>query len=177
MLGQAGKVDLSRSDAVFPDKEAAEWCNGLWLEDYVHAVLSKLFNNGAIDDWSKSFEFSSEPQDKKDPTGRQAAKGYKNEFDAAFSKNGKLYVLECKTISTKGAEDAGSGKNREVTNITYKLDALVTKAGGSFAKGILVSVNPIPVNEQKRLQEARHKVITGRNIITLENEISTIINS
>ena len=171
---KAGKADMTSSGRViFSDDLSREWCRGKWLEDYVHAVLYKMQMDKKIDDWSKSFSIYSSKEDaSKASQPYYKMEGFNNEFDAAFTRSGQLAVIECKTINIPKFGKVSKDAENKVSDIAYKLDSLTKKAGGTFAKGVLVSVNDVPKQDQKRLKDAGHRLITGRKILNLSDELT-----
>ncbi|MGN0008085.1 MAG: Card1-like endonuclease domain-containing protein [Desulfovibrionaceae bacterium] len=171
-----GKASIGGDKVSFCSEEDMKWCNGLWLETYVHSVLFKMKQDGVIDDWSCDFEFYSDREDAENEDMPLKRNGYYNEFDAAFSARGRLFVMECKTRSFErhGNRPLTNDRNK-MTDIAYKLDALTQKAGGSFARGILISTGDIPQNDRKRLEEAHHIIIYGKDILSLQDRLRALL--
>ena len=181
---QAGYADYDQNQplrVLFRSEESRKRCNGTWIEEYVHAVLLRMFENGEIDDWCSDFYFYRNEMDEKN---EGIVKGYqlkdvKNEFDASFTARNRLFIIECKTSTMKeekveGMEKQQQSENTKPTNISYKLDSL-SSSGGVFTKGILVSANNLSEGEKKRFGANGQTVICGHDVLQLREKLLEII--
>lgn len=141
---------------IFASQDARHWCNGLWFEDYVASVLYKLKQENIIQSWAMSVEVH-----KND---------IKNELDAIFTVDNRLFIIECKTAAMQK-----TGNTERVTPIVYKADSLNDKLGGIYAKSMICSVLPWNEIDKKRAQNAGMKVVCGKEVLDLENHLKAWI--
>ncbi len=161
-----GKVEVLPERIVYPSQEARKWCNGAWLEEYVREVLASIYDEGDIDDYAVNLELYY----------RTAVKGstkdaVQNEIDAAFSKNGMLYLLECKTSVLEQQRDEIRTTHTMAAETLYKLDSLKTTLGGTFGKGMVVSVLSPRAEDKKRAQERGLRLIHGAQLLGLKKAL------
>lgn len=142
----AGKLDYTDSRIIFRDEQARKWCNGIWLEEFVQSVLAGLGGEGKISSWASAVQVS--------------RKGSRNELDAVFTVNNRLYVLECKTAKMAGATAPAS-------SILYKADSISGRIGGIFAKSMLCSVDHLTPAEAKRAENLGIRAVVGANLKNL----------
>lgn len=136
----------------FANEEARFFANGGWLEQYVHTVLHKLYQEKLVTDYAMNLEILS-------------SINVRNELDAAFTAKNRLFVIECKTIRWQTSSDR--------SHPVYKLKSIITDIGGAQAKGILVSAFDV---DQMRCEEYEMRSIQQANIINLEENIRMWIN-
>lgn len=150
---KAGKLDFTDSAIIFRDETARSWCKGIWLEEYIQAVLAGLEGEGKINSWAASV---------------QVTQGnVPNELDAVFTASNRLYVIECKTGKMRQSE---SGE-QQATGILYKADSLNKRLGGIYTRTMLCSVNSLEKYEQERADSLKLKVVTGQNLKNLRKII------
>lgn len=135
----AGKLDYTDSTIIFRDEEARKWCNGGWLEEYVQAILSRLEAEGRISSWASGVQVIRE--------------GSRNELDAIFTANNRLYVIECKT--------SRMDEKNSPSSILYKADSINGRLGGIFTKSMLCSINPLEAFEMRRATNMGIKPVIG----------------
>lgn len=133
---------LQRKDntLIFADDDSRAFCNGIWLEEHVHHALGQLKINNQISDFEGSVEIIYSDRVVSNSDAKPD-----NELDALFVRENILYLVECKTCRMDNNE-----KSRD---IMYKLDSLHDKIGGVFARGILISLEPLSENERKHAQK------------------------
>ena len=136
---------------IFESAQDRDYCNGLWLEEFVHICLSDLNRDIGLQDFATTITIVS-------PTGT------KNELDAAFLFNNNLYIIEAKTsrMYDKGAD------------ILYKLDSLKDYAG-MYTRPIVVTFKPLKGYDKKRAEDLKIKLIEGSAIKNLSKHIKDYI--
>lgn len=159
MLGQA------KTEIIFKDEDSCNWCNGIWLEEYVASILFKLKQNKDISSWGMSIKVNKD--------------GTRNEMDAMFTQRNRLFSIECKTANLdnndKGhrprlnSDNSASGEQN--TSYIYKLDSLKEKLGGTFAASMFCSVTKMNNADQKRAKDMGIKLVCGKDLLGLENYI------
>lgn len=97
-----GQLDYTKSRIAFRGEAGRQWCNGIWLEEFVQAILAGLESENMISSWAANVKI--------------AGDGYSNELDAIFTAHNRLYVIECKTSRLAGRPAAAS--------ILYKAEKL-----------------------------------------------------
>ena len=144
-----GKTRRAGTNVFFENTDALNWCKGAWLEQYVQYILARLQDKGEIKSWAVNT--------------RVFSKGSKNELDAIFTANNKLFLIECKTGNLADKADKRS-------DIFYKVKYLTDNIGGSVAGGMICSVDPF--NETSdRATNASVEIVCGKDLINLEEEI------
>ena len=163
IAAQLGKVTLSLKDITYVSEEARQWCNGGWLEEYVKCVLAGMRGKKLIDDYAANITLEYRSHVK----GAQKD-AVENEIDAAFSRNSVLYLIECKTsdLTRKGKATTMAA------DAIYKLDSLKKSLGGSFGRGMVVSVFEPREEDKKRAEELRLRLVFGARLLGLEKEIN-----
>lgn len=141
----AGQLDYDGSMLVFRDEAARRWCNGIWLEQYVQAILADLEAENRISSWAVNVKI--------------AGPGYGNELDAVFTAHNRLYVIECKTARLAGKPAAAS--------ILYKADSLKDRVGGIFTRSMLCALDDLTPVEAQRASNMGIKTVTGARIMNL----------
>ncbi|MFA7172492.1 MAG: DUF1887 family CARF protein [Kiritimatiellia bacterium] len=137
----------------FESQQSRDYCNGLWLEEYVHLSLKELDKDIGLQDFATSLKITS-------PTGTE------NELDAAFLYKNNLYIVEAKTarMTDKG------------TDVLYKLDSLKDYAG-MYTRPIVVSFKPLQGYDRKRAEDLKIKLIEGSAIKNLVKHIRDYIEN
>ena len=124
----------------FIDENALSFAHGAWLEDYCYRKMTQF--NDKLQDYGSSIEVL-----------RSQSKGSKNEIDAAFLKDNRLYIIECKTSKM------GNG-----VNILHKLESLSDLLGGTHGKGILLSFHKLPSYDLQRAKDLDIEVFDAHNL-------------
>lgn len=151
----AGHIDYTDSLVIFRDNEALSWCKGLWLEEYVQGVLARLAAENRISSWASSVTLSSN--------------GTRNELDAVFTANNRLFVIECKTSRQDNAGTTAS--------ILYKADSINGRVGGIFTRSMLCSIDALKQEESNRAQSMGIKTVIGSNLDNLRKIIMEWIDT
>lgn len=103
---------------------------GFWLEDYIYNFIKSNFQPIEIE---KSYHILSKSDSP-------------NEVDVIFSKNGKLYLISCKT-----------GKFNKLD--LFELEGLRNLAGGTFGKAYLVTSSNVSKSIKMRANEMNIKTL------------------
>ena len=132
------------------------------FEEYVKYVLVGMRGKKLIDDYAANITLEYRSHVK----GAQKD-AVENEIDAAFSRNSVLYLIECKTsdLTKKGKATTMAA------DAIYKLDSLKKSLGGSFGRGMVVSVFEPREEDKKRAEELRLRLVFGARLLGLEKEI------
>lgn len=136
MLRWDGDISLS-----FPDKGAAAYFAGGWIEEF---VLLKL--NGMV----RSGQYSSNLQ------VISADGGVPNELDAMLVHRNRALVIECKT-----------GRQEKASDALYKLAQLRDRLGGSVGAALYLSAQRLGDDHLKRAAEYRVDVLCGDDVARL----------
>ncbi len=151
---KAGMLNYGNGHIHFPSEAARQWCNGLWFEEYVRMILYKMHSDKRIASWAASVEVEKN--------------GVPNELDALFSVRNRLFVIECKTAVLSDSNKANS--------VLYKVDSLHDRLGGLFATSAICSVLPLNNKAQKRAEELHIRVLSGKNLLNLEETLATWVS-
>lgn len=154
LCSEAGKIMLSGNELLFADEKAREWCNGIWLEEYVRGILWQMAHSGKIRSWASSVQVR--------------RKGVRNELDALFTARNRLYVLECK--SSRFFENHARQSPR-ASGVLYKADSLHGRLGGIYARTMICSVNTLAHNELERAKYLGIRIVTGTALLHLQDEL------
>lgn len=146
----AGKLEYSHSRIIFADEVGRKWCNGIWLEEYVHGVLSRLESDEVISSYACSVNVVGEDTP--------------NELDAVFTARNRLFVIECKT--SRIFEKQGS-----VSTSLYKADSLKGRLGGIYAKSMLCTLFSPKKGVALRAANMGIKLVCGPDLPNLRNVI------
>ena len=163
IANELGKVTCDIPvNITYASEEARQWCNGGWLEEYVKYVLVGMRGKKLIDDYAANITLEYRSHVK----GAQKD-AVENEIDAAFSRNSVLYLIECKTsdLTKKGKATTMAA------DAIYKLDSLKKSLGGSFGRGMVVSVFEPREEDKKCAEELRLRLVFGARLLGLEKEI------
>ena len=139
----------------FADEESRRFCQGFWLEEWVGCALKELNHQVKLQDYASSIVIESE-------------KGTRNEIDAAFLYNNRLYLIECKTANLE-AEDKSAPP-------LYKLDSL-HNLPGIFTQKVLVSYLPLDSHGKKRAEELKIEVIEKDRLLGLATSLGNLLKS
>ena len=148
-------LTLRGSSVQFINKDALQYANGGWLEEYVFNEIKNIPN---IQDIALNIEIENE------------RKGIKqnNELDVAFLHKNILYILECKTKNYKGEEQA--------QHELYKLETL-KKLGGIRTQTAFLSYRELPFHIRDRAEGADIEIIEQEDIAVLRKTIENWITS
>ena len=125
---------LQEGKIVFPELSAVEFLSGGWLEEHVFDVVS-------------SIPYSDARMGVKVEWGQSGSTPTTNEYDVVFTRNNRLYLIECKTKRFAGSDLEGSTED-----LIYKLESLKDAAGGLYGKGMLVSYRKLTDAQKRRLK-------------------------
>lgn len=148
---KAGMLHRANGYVAFPTEKSRQWCNGIWLEEFVQMTLYKLQCNKQITSWASSVQVKKNE--------------IHNELDALFSVRNRLFVIECKTAKMNGSSHF-EGRDK-TSNVLYKADSLHGRLGGLFAQAILCSIEPLEPHDQSRAQSLGIRVISGKDVLKL----------
>lgn len=146
----ANCLDYANFQVIFKDDDARRWCMGLWLEEFVQGVLARLEAESRISSWASSANVSTD--------------GTRNELDAVFTANNRLYVIECKT--SRLASDAPA-----TASILYKADSINGRVGGIYTQSMLCSLDALKPEERRRAKSMGIKTVIGANLKNLRKII------
>lgn len=144
ICGQAGKLSYNGNIIAFTDEKARQWCNGIWLEEYVQSVLTRLKAENRIHSWA--------------PARKTASQAGGNEIDALFTINNRLYVIECKSSYLD-------------SKILYKLDSVGGRLGGILTRSMLCSIDQFSVDNFRRSNFYDIKFAGGARLKLLRDQI------
>ena len=133
----------------FRDEDGRRFCQGFWLEDWVGVALRELNRKVPLQDYASSITIES-------------VGGVKNEIDAAFLYNNRLYLIECKTADLE--EDGKSAPP------LYKLDSLHLRPG-IFTEMVLVSYSPLDSHGKRRADDLRIRVVEKGDLLGLASHL------
>ncbi len=137
----------------FGNVEDRKFCQGFWLEDWVWLSLKELSRTISIQDYAASIQIESR-------------NGVRNEIDAAFLYENRLYLIECKT-----ADLTGDGKSAAPL---YKLDS-IHSLPGLFTRAILVSYLPVEPHGKQRAEDLRIRVIEKGDLLGLPSHLRNLL--
>ena len=163
ILENHGLVQRKRQTTIqIPDIEAAKYLRGFWFEEYVYLTAKSLDVN----------EVKLNVTGKWDTAGKKPPK---NEFDVLISKRNRLFYISCKTANPDRFVD---GTDESVgKEYLYELDALGDRALGLFGKKMLASARPVTNDYVKsRAEDMKIKIVDGRNIATLKDNLKQWLN-
>lgn len=151
-FAEAGLLAWSGAERiVFPDADAARYCGGHWLEEYVwHLAGDERPDDvraGVVGTWEG---------DRHQPS--------RNEFDLLAVHANRMLVIECKTV--RFGRDLDSD-----TDLLYKLDSLGRNAGGLFGKVMLVSARSLSQTARERARTNHVSVIEAAGLKHLRQSI------
>lgn len=156
LFNSYGKLSRYGHELRFNDESARFYVNGGWLEQHVYGVCLRLKKQLGIQDLARSLEI--------ERIGHTTS--VKNELDVAFLYNNSLYLIECKTHSSKTGH---SGKN---TDALYKLDSLKDLIGGLQAKAMLVSFTRLNKSDLQRASDLKINVSAEQDLANLPDRIT-----
>ncbi|WP_185702354.1 MULTISPECIES: Card1-like endonuclease domain-containing protein [unclassified Desulfovibrio] len=149
---RAGMVQYGNGYVSFPSEGARKWCNGLWFEEFVHMTLYRMHCDKLIKSWASSVEVYKNR--------------IRNELDAIFCRNNRLFLVECKTAFLGNKESLNSASPH-----LYNADSLRERLGGVFAKTMLCSVWPLEEYELERARALGVEVIFKDGLLQLEKTL------
>lgn len=148
VLNRCGALKwYGEEDIEFPDAEAARFCGGGWLEEYVWHIVRDARPHDAR--WSVRGHWEG---------------GADNEFDVLAVHGNRMLFVECKTLRF-GADEA-SGAER-----LYKLDSLGLRARGLFGVTWLVSARAPTEAMIQRAREQRIRIFGPTELPQLRQRV------
>ncbi|MDD4318614.1 MAG: DUF1887 family CARF protein [Victivallaceae bacterium] len=126
----------------FNGPSGRKFCQGFWLEDYVYLALAAVKEQ--LQDFAVSISIKS-------------ASDTKNEIDAAFLLNNRLYLIECKTANLKKNADA-----------LYKMDS-VHALTGLRTQPVLISYLPLDKHSKQRAKDLKIQLCEGQEMKKLSS--------
>lgn len=135
---------------------ACRYLSGGWLEEFVYHTLRQLEIKQM--DIRLNVEVS---------WGKSSRSATANEFDVLFTHRNRLHIVSCKTGDLDRKTESGT-KGKEAL---YELDSLADKAGGTFARPMLVSVRPLSDASCNRARRMGIKIVDGRRLLILRTEL------
>lgn len=133
------------------------YIGGGWLEEYVYLQLLPLMDAGQIHDLRTGVEIF--------PAGQPPRDGQMPcaEFDCAFTDGNRLFIVECKTCPITQAH-------------IQKLENNLKSYGGITARGMLISIHPLPQELKPRISRSPSiRVVPPENNFT-QGLCSTILS-
>lgn len=116
----------------FRNQEARYFCNGGWLEDYVHSTLMNLIRDGKR--VQKNVQINAIENGTNLP----------NELDVVALYKNFCYVFECKTKNM--------AEGNTVNDIIYKLQAIIGRRLSLRTNGFIVSYRSVSNSNKKRAE-------------------------
>lgn len=166
---QEGKLSRSAGKIVYPSEKARFWCNGGWFEEFVQARLHKLQSDKIIDDWGGNLKIIGNEKTSSQKFRPMRFPIEKNELDVAFTAANRLFIIECKT--------ANLAKTGGFSIARYKLDSLKKSLGGTFSRGMIVSIHEATITTKKRCKELGIELVCGRDVLNLEEKLKSWIQN
>ncbi len=157
MLDRAGIVEWAGGAITFPDLECVEFASGGWLEEYVFDVVNSLEPTNILMGVTVKWD-------------QEGPKSPINEYDVVFTRDNRLYMIECKTKRFEGPDKVGTNDE-----LIYKLESLRDSAGGLYGKAMLVSYRRLTDAQKGRLAANRLAYCDGSGLETLRERIGTWI--
>jgi len=159
-FSKAGLIHLCDQNLYFTSEPARRFAAGFWLESYVTRILNQLKGIGLVQDHACNLVI-------------KTAEGVQNEIDLAFTARNRLYLIECKA----GKLSEKEGKEHRADAVAYKLDSLRDLIGGTYAKAMLVSFQPLIATDLQRFKQSRIALVAGPELKQLYSHIETWIQS
>jgi hypothetical protein len=148
VLNRCGALKwFGAEDIEFPDAEAARFCGGGWLEEYVWHIVRDALPHDAR--WSVR--------------GRWEG-GAENEFDVLAAHGNRMLFVECKTLRL-GADEARDAE------LLYKLDSLGRLARGLFGVTWLVTARAPTAAMTERAREQRIRIMGPADLPRLRQHV------
>ncbi|RME39743.1 MAG: DUF1887 family protein, partial [Deltaproteobacteria bacterium] len=153
--------DRDRCVVVFDNEQNRVYVNGGWLEEYCKQVVAGLKKEGVVYDLMANVHISN------------AAGTVKNELDLALTARNRLHLIECKTAKLT-LKDGDETKGAQAG---YKLDTLRDVTGGSFARAMLVSFQPLSDMDRMRCQSYGISLVEAQHLPRLREKLLEWIRS
>lgn len=160
-LEEASLLTIRGKTIRFADEPSRFFVNGGWLEDLSAGEAIKAFPNARIFKNVKIVRVEGHKD-------QSLLEGSDNELDVVFMENGKLCILECKTL--------GDNDKNKLDNALYKLDAL-SQALGKTVCPILISYMPLRDADKQRAKDRNIGVIAGDDLKRLGERLKSIIRN
>lgn len=153
VLNRCGALKwFGAEDIEFPDAEAARFCGGGWLEEYVWHVVR-----------------DARPFDARWSVRGRWEGGAENEFDVLAAHGNRMLFMECKTLRL------GTDEGRDA-DLIYKVDSLGQKARGLFGVTWLVSARPPAQPMIDRAGEQRIRIVGPAELPRLRERVVDWMN-
>ena len=165
------KLDFTADKISYPTENALEWCNGVWLEDYVKKTLYQMKADKLIDDWGSGVEI-----DYRNPLSHTKKGDSKNELDGVFTCRNRLFLIECKTINLERKPNSSKPENT-LEDAIYKLDSLNKTLGGALSRKMLVSVFKPRLQDIQRCEDLNINLLYGSDLLKLEDKLKSWIQN
>jgi len=149
---QARVLTRSGEKVVFASEEARRFANGAWIEHHVYHYVCQVTGVLGIRDKAVNLQVTD-------------ANGQNNEMDVAFLARNRLFVIECKTSRMDNPDDS------KANDALYKLAENCRRIGGLGTRGMLASYRPLRPPEQRLAQALNIEVVTGRDLIRMEERL------
>lgn len=149
-LNRAGVLKwFGADDVAFQSLEAARFCGGGWLEEYVWHIVKDAHPFDSRWSVHGTWEGGSEAR---------------NEFDVLAVHGNRLLFVECKTLrlGTEADKDA---------DILYKLDSLGRSARGLFGASWLVAAREPTPQMHERAREQRIRIVGPEQLPRLREQV------
>lgn len=142
----------------FPDEDRRFFVNGGWLEAHVYGLVFGLrAKYPAIQDLARGLRVTH-------------GANVENELDVAFLADNRLCVVECKARRF----NAETGFADEPI---YKIEALHELLGGSRAKALLVSYQPVRDVDRRRAQGLGVRICAGDELRYLPEQLAALVRA
>lgn len=145
-----GLLKYARRTVRFHGRDACQWCNGIWLENYIQMVLDGLHADKKINSYACAVKTSCD--------------GVSNELDGVFTAKNQLFVIECKAGSMKKSSSL-------VPQILYKADSLRERLGGIFTKFMICTIDQFSTKQKERAALMNIKLVEGSKLKNLRQII------
>jgi len=147
-LNRCGALKWFGADDIeFPDAEAARFCGGGWLEEYVWHIVR-----------------DAQPYDARWGVIGHWENGPKNEFDVLATHRNRLLFIECKALRLGRQDEADA-------NILYKVNSLGQHARGLFGEIWLVLAREATDEVRERAVAQRIRIIEAAQLPRLRQHV------
>jgi hypothetical protein len=154
-LEQANLVSFNDDDntLTFFSESAARYIGGAWFEEFAYLAA----HDAGIEHVATSVDGHWLDKNNSEST-------VSNELDLVLVHNNQMMIFECKTTNWY---DSGKGQD-----VTLKLESLMRNLGGSHAKGVLLSLFPLPDHTHERVKNLNNLTpLSGGAIHGLLNQL------
>lgn len=145
LFAETGLMKIENNKLIFKDEDARFFANGGWLEEYLFHQIKQLGSKiPKIQDNLCAVEVC------------KKTNSVKNEIDNMLLCNNNLYLIECKTKRFSKDQSPEGG----VSSAIYKLDTLMRELGGTFARGMIVSIFELSKADYARAKQYNIKIVS-----------------